>query len=152
MGKRTMERRRFQVQAIVVAIAAIDDDHRQGAQLIGSTGLRLKPETFNWITAFSLDCFHIYFVLCFGNTRRTRILSHQICYSFFLGGVTKNATFIYKSQNRKQNEWKTLATEFRAYHSSNIARLRLSSDNVIQLMEIHLVVVSCKLLSIKLGK
>lgn len=84
-----MERRRFQVQVIVVAIAAIDDDHRQGAQLIGSTGLRLGPATFNWITAFSLDCFHIYFVVCFGNTRRTQELSHQICYSFFLGGVTK---------------------------------------------------------------
>jgi len=56
-----MERRRFQVQAAVVvaivvavvavavAVATIDDD-RQGAYLIGSTGL--WTETFNWITAF----------------------------------------------------------------------------------------------------
>jgi len=54
-----MERRRFQVQAavvlavvvfvVVVAVATIDDD-RQGASLIGSTGL--WTEIFNWITAF----------------------------------------------------------------------------------------------------
>lgn len=61
-----MARRRFQVQVVV---AIDDDDHRQGAQLIGSTGLRLWPATFNWITAFSLYCF-LFILLAVLATRR----------------------------------------------------------------------------------
>lgn len=66
-----MERRRFQVQAVVVVIVVVviiiivnrwrsTIGGRQGAYLIGSTGL--KTETFNWITAFWLFSY-------FGNTR-----------------------------------------------------------------------------------